>query len=558
MGRTPLNLIAARWVVGAAWLAGGSTAALLTACESGPPAGPVEAPIVGRLDGQPLHRAAFVDALVRAHGDAYFKRCVRLQLVEREAQRLNVTVSPDAVEAAIDKEERETLERRFNGRAKAFARQLEDYGLDRTTWRRSQAQRLRSELLVDEILKVEGAEARAKELFEGRYGPGGVDRKVRHILFSTDPATSQAYTRAEYERDKPLVLAAARQTAADVRASLLAGEALDAQAKAHSDDFSASRGGALDVNWSGRFGQAFDDAVARLKVGDVSPVIEGRRGLHVARVDGVRRGARYVGAYILVTTSPSGPQDTRDEPTRVAAARQKAARLAGLIRSGSDFARLAREQSDDPATASKGGALGPFGPGRLGPAVDRVLETMEVGAVSDPVETPNGVVLVMLAEREWRPDEDRKRVSHVFISTEYARVKARRLDGRLEALAREHAERVGGTARQPDADFGALAKAHSEDMATRNAGGRIARYRPGQMGEAVDAAIARMNTPGDVEVVRGTRGWHVVRLDGLSRADFAKVRDKLLSEVRTTPPRAEDREAYLREMERAAQVEKLF
>jgi parvulin-like peptidyl-prolyl isomerase len=411
---------------------------------------------------------------------------------------------------------------------------------------------------VDEILKTSGAEARAKELFEGRFGPGGVDRSVRHIVFSTDAATSQAYTRAEYERDKPLVLAAAQQTAEDVRASLLKGGDLNALAKIHSDDFSASRGGALDVNWSGRFGKAFDDAVAQLQVGQISPVVRGRRGLHVARVDGLRLGARYVGAYLLVSTKSSGPKDTRDEATRDASARKKAARLAGLLRSGSDFARLSREHSDDPATAGKGGALGAFGPGRLGPTVDRALETMKVGAVSAPIDTPNGVVLVQLSERERRPDQDRKRVSHVFVSTEFARVKARRLEGRLEVLARERAERVAGTARQPDADFAALAKAHSEDMSTRGAGGRIARYRPGQLGPAVDAAIARMTAPGTVEVVRGPRGWHVVRLDGLKRSDFAKVRDKLLAEARATPPRAEDREAYLKDLEGSTKVEKLF
>lgn len=82
----------------------------------------------------------------------------------------------------------------------------------------------------------------------------------------------------------------------------------------------------------------------------------------------------------------AGPDITRSREE----ARAEAERIAELARAdGADFAALAREHSDGP-TGPSGGDLGSFGRGRMHPAFEAAAFGLEVGGVSDVVETPFG------------------------------------------------------------------------------------------------------------------------------------------------------------------------
>ena len=63
------------------------------------------------------------------------------------------------------------------------------------------------------------------------------------------------------------------------------------------------------------------------------------------------------------------------------------------LQSGSEFADLARENSDCPS-GREGGDLGWFGQGMMVPEFDQATFGMEVGAVSDVVTTPFGYHLI--------------------------------------------------------------------------------------------------------------------------------------------------------------------
>lgn len=87
-----------------------------------------------------------------------------------------------------------------------------------------------------------------------------------------------------------------------------------------------------------------------------------------------------------------------DEAT-VAAARQKAADLAGQARDGADFAALAREHSDDTGSQAGGGDLGWVAQDgtMVGPFED-ALFALEAGQVSEPVRTPFGWHVLQLRD----------------------------------------------------------------------------------------------------------------------------------------------------------------
>ncbi len=63
------------------------------------------------------------------------------------------------------------------------------------------------------------------------------------------------------------------------------------------------------------------------------------------------------------------------------------------IAGGASFADQAIEHSDCPSS-SKGGDLGPFGPGAMVPEFDTAAFVLEVGEISDVVETDFGFHLI--------------------------------------------------------------------------------------------------------------------------------------------------------------------
>ena len=97
--------------------------------------------------------------------------------------------------------------------------------------------------------------------------------------------------------------------------------------------------------------------------------------------------------HIVVKTAPDAPADVR------AAAQKKADAILGEIRGGGDFAAIAKKRSDDKATAASGGDLGIIPRGKLTPSVEAAAWALNVGEVTDIVETPDGFDIVKLEER---------------------------------------------------------------------------------------------------------------------------------------------------------------
>jgi peptidyl-prolyl cis-trans isomerase D len=90
------------------------------------------------------------------------------------------------------------------------------------------------------------------------------------------------------------------------------------------------------------------------------------------------------------------PEDA--DETAVEAARKKIDALAGLLAKGEDFAALAKENSQDPGSAAKGGDLGFFGKGVMDPAFEAAAFSLKKGEVSKPVRSSFGFHLIKLTD----------------------------------------------------------------------------------------------------------------------------------------------------------------
>ncbi|NUK28658.1 peptidylprolyl isomerase [Parageobacillus sp. VR-IP] len=67
---------------------------------------------------------------------------------------------------------------------------------------------------------------------------------------------------------------------------------------------------------------------------------------------------------------------------------------------GEDFAKLAKQYSQDPGSATNGGDLGWFGPGKMVKEFEDAAYKLKVGQVSDPVKTDYGYHIIKVTAKE--------------------------------------------------------------------------------------------------------------------------------------------------------------
>lgn len=76
---------------------------------------------------------------------------------------------------------------------------------------------------------------------------------------------------------------------------------------------------------------------------------------------------------------------------------------------GEDFAKLAKEYSQDPGSAQNGGDLGFFGPGKMVPEFEEAAYKLKKGEVSEPVKSSFGYHIIKVTDKkELKPFEKMK------------------------------------------------------------------------------------------------------------------------------------------------------
>jgi len=92
----------------------------------------------------------------------------------------------------------------------------------------------------------------------------------------------------------------------------------------------------------------------------------------------------------------------------------KTQEIRAKIVAGADFAEVAKAESNDPSTNTKGGDLGFFKRGQLPPSIEETAFALKPGEISQPVKTSMGYVVVKVEEskpvksfEELRPELER-------------------------------------------------------------------------------------------------------------------------------------------------------
>lgn len=107
-------------------------------------------------------------------------------------------------------------------------------------------------------------------------------------------------------------------------------------------------------------------------------------------------------------------------------------------------------------------------------------------------------------------------------------------DEATDTAARERAAALAAKAREPGADFAAIASESSEDIGSKAEGGLLGTIAEGDIGPEFEAALFALTEAGQVtDPVRTPAGWHVIQLRELTpgtERPFEEVRAELESE----------------------------
>lgn len=127
-------------------------------------------------------------------------------------------------------------------------------------------------------------------------------------------------------------------------------------------------------------------------------------------------------------------EDATDE--QKAAAKARAEGVLRKAKAGSDFAKLARESSDEDATKARGGDLG-YTPKNRRPAIfDETVFALEAGQVSELIETPQGYYIFKaesFREGDVPAEEAKLEIGEALVRDAQARAKAK--DAAAKTLA---------------------------------------------------------------------------------------------------------------------------
>jgi peptidyl-prolyl cis-trans isomerase SurA len=228
--------------------------------------------------------------------------------------------------------------------------------------------------------QVQVTEEEVENHLDNLRARGALDEeyRLRHILVAVPEAAS------------PDEVAQAREKAASLRRQLVEEGAEFARlAASESDGQNALEGGDLGWRRGGRLPDAFTDALRNLETGGISEVVRSPSGFHLLRLE----ERRTTGGETEVQTRARHILLTGEN------ARSRLQRLRRRLEDGADFAELAREYSEDPGSAERGGDLGWVGSGALVPAFEEAMQALNPGEMSQPVETRFGWHLIQVEDR---------------------------------------------------------------------------------------------------------------------------------------------------------------
>jgi len=236
-----------------------------------------------------------------------------------------------------------------------------------------------------------------------------------------------------------------------------------------------------------------------------------------------RMGEDINASHILIKVeADASPKDTLT-------AYNKAIKVRARIMSGEDFAKVAKETSEDPSAATNGGNLGFFTAFQMVYSFESAAFNSKVGDITMPIRTKFGYHIIKVNEK--RKAQGEVKVAHIMIATP---------KGTPEEdmkKAKEKASQVYEKAKAGQ-NFGDLAKEYSDDKGSASKNGELPMFGTGRMIPEFEKASFAIKNIGDIsEPIQTSYGWHVIKLiekKGIASYDDVKgdIKNKVSRDAR--------------------------
>ncbi|HET7394829.1 MAG TPA: peptidylprolyl isomerase [Gammaproteobacteria bacterium] len=329
---------------------------------------------------------------------------ITAKLELQQAEGKGIAVSDDEVNQTISR-----IAERNGVTLSQLPDKLKEEGVNYADFR----QELRDQITIQELqqrlirdqMRITPREVEAQLKQDQESGDTNTQYHLSQILIATpvNPTADQ--------------IAAAHKNAQAIYEKLKQGADFAATAIASSDGQQALKGGDLGWRKQSELPTIFTNIIISMKPGDISEPVQSPSGFHIVKVDDVKHQDDKVvvtqthARHILIKTSALMTD---------AQAKAKLEELRKQILAGADFAKLAREYSDDTGSASDGGDLGWVDPGATVPIFEQEMDKLQVGQISEPFKSQYGwhIVQVLGHRKSDQTEEARKNKAYDAI---YAR-----------------------------------------------------------------------------------------------------------------------------------------
>jgi len=192
---------------------------------------------------------------------------------------------------------------------------------------------------------------------------------------------------------------------AQLRSRLAGGEAFERFMTAPDKSRYAMSGGDLGWRMVSDLPNIFIDEVPKLEIGAISEPVRSASGLHLVKLFTKRGGGGQMVQQTDVRHILVKPSEIRTEEQT----QQLAQKLRERIVAGEDFAKLAREFSEDIGSALEGGELGWTSAGQMVPEFEQVMNQTGTDEVSAPFRSDFGWHILQVRERRTQDLSDEMR-----------------------------------------------------------------------------------------------------------------------------------------------------
>ncbi|WP_370653351.1 peptidylprolyl isomerase [Caballeronia sp. Lep1P3] len=245
------------------------------------------------------------------------------------------------------------------------------------------------------------------------------------------------------------------------------------------------------------------DSKVTVSDGEVANYIASQRG------PGARNASDLHLQHIMFKVASDAPE------AQVAAVQAKADAVLKQAQAGDDFAKLAKQNSQD-TDAGKGGDLGFRAPGTLPAGIVSAVSALRPGQVVPTLlRTDGGFEIVKLVER--RASEGTAADAPKLVQTHVRHILLRVSDGMSEASARQKLLDIKQQV-AAGGDFANFARTYSQD-GSASQGGDLGWISPGETVPEFERAMNNLQDGAVSEPVRSEYGYHLIQVLGRREAE---------------------------------------